>query len=319
MSPVKGKCMQMCPKEEITLRKHQHSIHLLENDPQKMVKCFSRSAAGCLLDKPHLLRPPSVLIDTISYLIKDVLKITTVTFNIVYDFIDDRLNAVRQDATIQEVSNQDWIAILPPIIRFHAYAAYKCYEYDVNTFDPFLNMKHFHECIFKLIKILLTESNELTDELSSEMVSLLITANLGDYNVLQQALPFISKKNILIQKAVQLSLSIMNGYFGLLLKTYNEFPKIHQCVISIQLPLLRKSMCSGLNCKNNHYPISNLTIILLHDDNQKTIKECNHYSLTVLDDKAELSKASFNNQVDELHLKNNIELNVNISTMILNS
>jgi SAC3 domain-containing protein 1 len=43
----------------------------------------------------------------------------------VYDFIDDRLNAVRQDATIQEVSNQDWIAILPPIIRFHAYAAYK--------------------------------------------------------------------------------------------------------------------------------------------------------------------------------------------------
>lgn len=46
-------------------------------------------------------------------------------FNIVYDFIDDRLNAVRQDATIQEVSNQDWLDILPPIVRFHAYAAYK--------------------------------------------------------------------------------------------------------------------------------------------------------------------------------------------------
>lgn len=54
-----------------------------------------------------------------------MLNITAVTFNIVYDFINDRLNAVRQDATIQEVSNQDWIAILPPIIRFHAYAAYK--------------------------------------------------------------------------------------------------------------------------------------------------------------------------------------------------
>lgn len=70
----------------------------------------------------------------------------------------------------------------------------RCYEYDINTFDPFLNMKHFHECIFKLIKILLSESNESTDELCSEMVSLLIAANLGDYNVLQQALPFIPKK-----------------------------------------------------------------------------------------------------------------------------
>jgi len=54
-----------------------------------------------------------------------VLTVENVPFNIVYDFIDDRLNSVRQDATIQAVSNQDWMAILPPIIRFHAYAAYK--------------------------------------------------------------------------------------------------------------------------------------------------------------------------------------------------
>lgn len=46
-------------------------------------------------------------------------------FNIVYDFIDNRLNAIRQDATIQEVSDQDWIDILTPIIKFHAYAAYE--------------------------------------------------------------------------------------------------------------------------------------------------------------------------------------------------
>ena len=54
-----------------------------------------------------------------------VLTITNVPFNIVYDFVDDRLNSIRQDATIQAVDNQDWMAILPPIIRFHAYAAYK--------------------------------------------------------------------------------------------------------------------------------------------------------------------------------------------------
>lgn len=50
---------------------------------------------------------------------------TNVPFNVIYDFIDDRLNAIRQDATIQDVSQQAWLAILPPIIRFHAYAANK--------------------------------------------------------------------------------------------------------------------------------------------------------------------------------------------------
>jgi len=54
-----------------------------------------------------------------------ILTIPNIPFNIIYDFIDDRLNSIKQDATIQEVSNQEWMAILPPIIRFRAYAAYK--------------------------------------------------------------------------------------------------------------------------------------------------------------------------------------------------
>ncbi|XP_060867411.1 SAC3 domain-containing protein 1-like isoform X2 [Metopolophium dirhodum] len=287
-----------------------------------MVKCFSRSAAGNSLSKPHILRPPSVLRNTVSYLLNEVLTIENVPFNIVYDFIDDRLNSIRQDATIQAVSNQDWMAILPPIIRFHAYAAYKCYEFDVNTFDPFLNMKHFHESIFKMIKILLEDSDESTNELCSEMVSLLIVTNLGDYNVLQQALPFISKKNTLIKMAVLLSLNIMNGNFRQLFETYNKFPAMHQCVICVQLPMLRKnilkSMCMGFNCKNNYFPISILSKMLLHNEPRETIKECQHYCLTVVDDKVELSKSSFNNEVDELHLKKKIKFKVNVSTMVLN-
>jgi len=54
-----------------------------------------------------------------------ILTITNIPFSIIYDFIDDRLNSIKQDATIQEVTNQEWMAILPPIIRFHAFAAYK--------------------------------------------------------------------------------------------------------------------------------------------------------------------------------------------------
>jgi len=37
-----------------------------------------------------------------------------------------------------------------------------------------------------------------------------------------------------------LSLNIMNGNFGQLFETYNTLPALHQCVISVQLPMLRK-------------------------------------------------------------------------------
>lgn len=60
-------------------------------------------------------------------------------------------------------------------------------------------------------------------------------------------------------------------------------------------------MCLGFSCKNNYFPISILTKILLHDNDQETTKECKHYSIVVTDDRAELSKLSFNNEVDEVN------------------
>lgn len=74
------------------------------------------------------------------------------------------------------------------------YFVFRCYEYDLNTFDPFLNMKQFNECILKMVKILLEDTTESNNQVCSEMVSLFIVANLGDYHVLQQTLPFIPNK-----------------------------------------------------------------------------------------------------------------------------
>lgn len=60
-------------------------------------------------------------------------------------------------------------------------------------------------------------------------------------------------------------------------------------------------MCTGFNCKKNYFPITVLTEILLHNTDRETKKECKHYCITVIDDKAELSKSSFNNDVDEVN------------------
>lgn len=77
---------------------------------------------------------------------------------------------------------------------FNIIFSFRCFECDINTFDPFLNMKHFHVCILKIVKLFLND--ESTNDLCAEMVSLLIVANLGDYSVLQQTLPFLVKKSV---------------------------------------------------------------------------------------------------------------------------
>lgn len=56
----------------------------------------------------------------------------------------------------------------------------------------------------------------------------------------------------------------------------------------------------GFNCKNNYFPISVLTKMLLHNEDQETINECKHYCLKIVDDKVELSKSSFINEVDKV-------------------
>jgi hypothetical protein len=47
---------------------------------------------------------------------------------IVYDFVFDRLRAVRQDLVIQGLGSVDSIKVLEPIVRFHCYAGYR-YEW----------------------------------------------------------------------------------------------------------------------------------------------------------------------------------------------
>lgn len=63
----------------------------------------------------------------------------------------DRLRSVRQDMVIQNLSAADSISILQPIVKFHAYAAYKLCKHSISDFDPSLNKKHLLECLKRLL------------------------------------------------------------------------------------------------------------------------------------------------------------------------
>jgi len=94
-------------------------------DARKMVKEFTRSSAGQEAARPQELRPAKVLLQVVNYLMNRILPRTDVSFNMVYDYVFDRLRAVRQDMSIQCLTGVECISILQQAVRFHIYAQYR--------------------------------------------------------------------------------------------------------------------------------------------------------------------------------------------------
>lgn len=94
-------------------------------DEPKVVKEFRRSAAATRLPKPHELRTPIALKNTVTYLISEVAFDNRRPFNFAFDFIFDRLRAVRQEIVQQNLNDSLTIELLEPVIMFFAYSLYR--------------------------------------------------------------------------------------------------------------------------------------------------------------------------------------------------
>lgn len=124
---IAGTCYSMCPDEEVKLRESERLVHVLEvwGSERKLVKSYSRSAADSNMAVPRLLRPYSTLTNTVQYLLLDITRRVDVPASVVYDYVDDRLRAVRQDVTIQRLPPEQCVCLLEPMIRFYVYYGYQ--------------------------------------------------------------------------------------------------------------------------------------------------------------------------------------------------
>lgn len=306
---VKGQCMDMCPSNELNRREKERLLHVLEMVPgtektkpkadrTKTVKSFSRSAAGKMLQDPKNLRPPEVLLRTVNYLLNEVIVNTRVPWNVTYDFLMDRLRSVRQDMIVQNVSIANSICILQPLIRFYAYASYRLCEEPLNNYDPFLNRTHLQECLKRLLclydecdikyrDVAVAEESYFMQQISKlrpEFEALYLVLNLGDHNALTRALCLDRKwRNNIVQLAMVLSLSYGNNNFVRVCRLMKQLPILLLGVASLHLPEIRRRsfqiMSVAYHSKNLTFPVDVLKNILLFDNLEDVIKECQYYGI----------------------------------------
>lgn len=210
----------------------------------------------------------------------------------VYDFIMDRLRAVRQDMVIQNLERPYCISILQPIVRFYAFSAYRLCEEKLSNFEPAINNKHLQECLKRLLcfydecdelqKKYSFVSNDLNSdymelfEERSYMESLYLIFNLGDTDALNRALGLHRRwryykkliiklsvlicdhycRNDLVDYCLDISLSYRRGNWVKVCYLIKELPVLLGAVASLHLNKIRRYFLT----RTNRYLNTNLII-----------------------------------------------------------
>uniref|UniRef100_UPI00398F37B7 SAC3 domain-containing protein 1 n=1 Tax=Pristiophorus japonicus TaxID=55135 RepID=UPI00398F37B7 len=290
-----GTCPGMCPDREREERQRQMRLHKFEilagtagdrvprADPRRAVKEYSRPAAGKEAARLCELRPAAVLLQTVHYLIDEIVPGREGPWAEVYDYVFDRLRSVRQDMTIQRVRGRVAVTILEKSLRFLICAAYWLCEEPIQVFDPKMNDVHVQECFSCLLTSYCT--GEYENE--AEFQALALLYNLGSVKSLHHALllPDHIRGVPDVQQAFRINRALEEGNFVRCLRVVRCLPFLPGCAVHRHLPALRRGLLRvfshGYSSRNCRYPLRTLTDLLAVDSQLAAAELCQRHGLEV--------------------------------------
>ncbi|XP_024081142.1 SAC3 domain-containing protein 1 isoform X2 [Cimex lectularius] len=300
---IVGMCQDMCPVSEVKMRISKNLVHDLEKSHGELIKCYKRSAAGTDISNPKTLRPPNVLEETVHYLFNNVLMNKSKQFHVVYQFVEDRLRAVRQDLFIQQPSPDKCFPVLEPIVRFYIYSAYRLSESPLEDFDPVLNHNQLLET-FKWLLKLYDSWNHISPE-RFEIEALYSAFNLGEPSSLFRSLTLPSRlRRGIVLTAEQLSISWYLGNYAKICKCLSDLPVLMAALIyAVQQPYIKRHalrvMNSAYSSKVLTVPLSLIKDQLLFNDERDLLSYLFECSLETVNGETKAVKFSKNNAISE--------------------
>ncbi|XP_052898250.1 germinal-center associated nuclear protein isoform X1 [Anopheles moucheti] len=293
---IRGTCEEMCPKAEIDLRIREKIVHFFETDiarpgvpdRERMVKEFSRSAADRRQPKPWEIRTPSMLLETVHYLVTIVLPDSRRPYYQRFEFIFDRMRAIRQEMVIQNLSAGEVLPILEPIVRFLCYSAYRLCESPIAEFDPKICAQHLQECLKKVLRCYeeIDQANTaVPDSNRFEMERLYLSFNIGSLEATQSAITRYGASEPKLRLHITTQLQCHRGnYFGAMQNMF-KFAPLEAAVASLQLPWFRRQILQQFSIayqsRVQTVPLEWLESILHYEGSERTclLDDCRHYNL----------------------------------------
>ncbi|KAL5541727.1 hypothetical protein UlMin_009437 [Ulmus minor] len=161
-SVIIGLCTDMCPESERAERERKGDLDPYErldgdrNQTSKYlaVKKYTRTAER----EANLIRPMPILQKTIDYLLNLLDQPYNNKLLGTYNFLWDRMRAIRMDLRMQHIFNQGAIAMLEQMIKLHIVAMHELCEYPKGEgfsegFDAHLNIEQMNKTSVELFQL----------------------------------------------------------------------------------------------------------------------------------------------------------------------
>ncbi|XP_075694848.1 SAC3 domain-containing protein 1 isoform X2 [Rhinoderma darwinii] len=305
-SPPVGVCLDMCPERERRQRESQGRLHQFEvlkgqwtnkghrgrghpvADPKKIVKEYSRPAAGKELSCPIDLRPPATLAKTVQYLLKEIWS--SINYRDMsclaksYSFVFDRLRAVRQDLIVQRIRGQGGALVLEGSLGFLLCAPYLVRDLPLADYDEVLHSTQVRECFAELMECYKGGGGFPRQ---AEFQSLLLLYDLGNLDTIHKGLQL--PHGLLHSPHIRLALGINKAHLEN--NWVRSFRIVHQlnclqaCAFYRHLSSSRdKALCAlihGYSSRNCRFPLDLLTRMIALDSPSLAIDMCNKRGQTL--------------------------------------
>ncbi|CAF0734866.1 unnamed protein product [Brachionus calyciflorus] len=261
----KSECTLMCPKDEVDMRIKNNLVNSLEKFvinskiEYKLVKEYGRPAAGKII-KSSELRTLETLLKTTKYLIREVYSREKFDFVSKYEFIFDRLRAIRQDIIIERCDSEISNKIHEIILCFYLISDYKLCASD--KYDEYLNHQHLKEVLHLIIS-----SKYCTNK--NWFYSVYLLLNLKNFTSINNTLKTWKSLNLEypMDECVNFARAYLNKNYVKLFEIYKRLPLLCQLAFHRRIPEIEIDMLKIMNCaysfKNSIYPVESFLKISL--------------------------------------------------------
>lgn len=310
-----GTCLDMCPVFERARRNVEYTVYSYEkNDPSdkkaaraKALKVFARPAAAAAPPLPSDVRPPHVLVQTLDYIIDNLL----VTLPESEGFIWDRMRSIRQDFTYQNYSGPEAIDCNERIVRIHLLILHVMAKSKAK-YSMQQELEQLHKSLITLAEIyddVRAAGGSCPNEAEFRAYALLSKIRDPQYDKTIQELPDHIFQDNLVQLALVFRSIVSNSSFlerGHI-KTencLNYYERFFKLIQSTEVPFLMasfletylgeirfyaiKALAFSLNKKYKPVDFSYMMNMLLFNDEEELLYFCNYYSITIIDNTVDL-------------------------------
>ncbi|KAI3406754.2 SAC3 [Candida oxycetoniae] len=327
----RGSCLDMCPVFERVRRQLENNVKNLEKDPQtnkiskeRAIKAFSRPAAGQPPPLPSEVRPPHVLVETLDYLIEEIVN----KLPDAHSFLWDRTRSIRQDFTYQNSFGPEAVDCNEKIVRIHLLSLHIMAGSDVE-YSQQQELEQFNKALQTLMEIYQDVRNnggKCANEAEFRAYHLLSHIRDPDLERQIQNLPNeiynashvqialqlrkLASQNNVVERGVKNLVGALNMYVEFFRTVYNEqTPLLIACLLETQFSEIRfyalKAMARSFHSKGKGYSLLMLQDALGFDSSEKLLAFLKYYEIETIEQNGEVLVDLFNQEKLKLQYKLN--------------